>query len=107
MNPPVDNSSCDPPCLMPKSFCSEVSSSLVSSGQFNWKKKEIKRKSHRGIFGVQTEMHNKNGVNRIKTIKRDKPESTCPLMNGSLCTHCDTPLTELNLNAAGNEMMAA
>ncbi|KAF3839603.1 hypothetical protein F7725_018320 [Dissostichus mawsoni] len=23
MNPPVDNSSCDPLCLMPKSFCSE------------------------------------------------------------------------------------
>ncbi|MEQ2192596.1 hypothetical protein XENOCAPTIV_014093, partial [Xenoophorus captivus] len=24
INPPVDNSSCDPTCLMPKSFCSEV-----------------------------------------------------------------------------------
>ncbi len=34
--------------------------------------------------------------------------TTCVLwMNGSLCPLCDTLLLELNLNAAGNEMMAA
>lgn len=37
------------------------------------KKKRMKRKSCREIFGLQTEPHNKNGVNRIKTIWRHKP----------------------------------
>uniref|UniRef100_A0A8C8DHW7 Thrombospondin type-1 domain-containing protein 7A n=1 Tax=Oryzias sinensis TaxID=183150 RepID=A0A8C8DHW7_9TELE len=30
--PPVDNSSCDPPCLMPKSFCSEAGVCMCEEG---------------------------------------------------------------------------
>lgn len=40
--------------------------------------KWMKRKSYREIFGLQTKMHNKNRVNRIKTIKGHTPESTGP-----------------------------
>ncbi|TKS82601.1 Thrombospondin type-1 domain-containing protein 7A [Collichthys lucidus] len=32
INPPVDNSSCSPPCLMPKSFCSEDGICMCEEG---------------------------------------------------------------------------
>ncbi|XP_046895248.1 thrombospondin type-1 domain-containing protein 7A [Hypomesus transpacificus] len=32
INPPVDNSSCDPPCLMPKSFCTEAGVCMCEEG---------------------------------------------------------------------------
>uniref|UniRef100_A0A1A7X5A7 Thrombospondin type-1 domain-containing protein 7A n=2 Tax=Iconisemion striatum TaxID=60296 RepID=A0A1A7X5A7_9TELE len=32
MSPPVDNSSCDPPCLMPKSFCTEAGVCMCEEG---------------------------------------------------------------------------
>ncbi|XP_037532443.1 thrombospondin type-1 domain-containing protein 7A [Nematolebias whitei] len=32
MNPPEDNSSCDPPCLMPRSFCSEAGVCMCDEG---------------------------------------------------------------------------
>ena len=76
MNPPVDNSSCDPPCLMPKSFCSEVSSSLFSYHQFNCKQKEGEENLIEEYLVYRQRCTNNNRVNRIKTIKRRKPEST-------------------------------
>lgn len=66
----------------------------------------MKRKSHGEEFGLQTKMHNKKRVNRIKNNKKTSLKARVLWMNGSLCTLCDTLLPELNLNAAGNEMSA-
>lgn len=92
INPPVDNSSCDPPCLMPKSFCSEVSSSL-----FSYPTSLLANKEQADFYTGNIDEEN------ISSEKNKKNKSTGPLDERL----SDTLLPDWNLSPAGNNTMAA
>lgn len=96
MIPPVDNSSCDPPCLMPKSFCNEVRTASRMTNSAGYEKDRVK--SRWEIFGLPTKPPNNKRHNPFKQMSSG-------WMAASVLS--DTLLPELNLNAAENEMRAA
>ena len=97
MNPPTDNSSCDPPCLMPKSFCSDVSSSfvLLRKKLSEDLKKEKKNTTEKICFGKMKKKEHNEKPNKQNDSKKTKQNQDLNVktqvlrMNGSLCTHCD------------------